>query len=292
MSIEQRVPTGDSGHHYDTNPRLFELLLDRNMNYSSGYYLTGDEDLDQAQVNKMDRVAAVCRFQPGQRVLDMGCGWSGPAIYFAEQYGVHVTGLTLSDVQRDHAMRRAEARGVADRIDIRVCNVLDADFPAASFDHVIFFESIIHMWEKLELFRFCEKVLTPGGMLFVQESNYDRNSNTEKFRGDRGFALVDQVFGETTTMVSTGEMIRLMEESGLKVCYTENISNHYKRTLAQWGDRIDEHGDAMRAAAGPFFNDFRKYIMMALETYRLEATLCHMTAAQKSPNDWKLALSQ
>lgn len=286
--IEERVPTGDSGHHYDTNPRLFELLLDVNMNYSSGIYYAGDEDLDQAQINKMDRVAAICGFQEGDRLLDMGCGWSGPAIYFAERYGMHVTGLTLSDTQRAHAMKRAEARGVADRLDIQVCNVLDAKFEDESFQHVIFFESIIHMWEKLELFRFCHRVLSPGGMLFVQESNYDRNSNTDKFRGDRGFQLVDRVFGDTATMVSTGEMIRLMEEAEFRVNYTENISNHYKRTLAQWGDRIDEHHDEMREAAGPFFGEFRKYIMMALETYRIEATLCHMTAAQKAPNDWAL----
>lgn len=288
MPIEERTPTGDSGHHYDSNPRLFELLLDEHMNYSSGFYPTGEESLDEAQIHKMDRVAAICGFQPGQRLLDMGCGWSGPALYFAERHGMHVTGLTLSEVQREHAMRRAEKRGLTDKIDIQVCNVLDADFPDESFDHVIFFESIIHMWEKLELFQFCHRVLRPSGMLFVQESNYDRNSNTEKFRGDRGFALVDQVFGETTTMVSTGEMIRLMEEAEFKVCYTENISDHYRRTLAQWGDRIDEHGDAMAEAVGPFFNDFRKYIMMALETYRIEATLCHMTAAQKSPNHWAL----
>jgi len=288
MAIEDRVDTGDSCHHYDTSPELFKLLLDRNMNYSSGIYLTGEEDLDQAQINKMDRVAAICGMQPGDRVLDMGCGWSGPALYFAEHHKVHVTGLTLSEVQRSFAMERAEQRGIADRVDIRVCNVLDADFPAESFQHMIFFESIIHMWEKLELFQFAHKVLTPGGMLFVQESNYDRNSNTDKFRSDRGFQLVDQVFGDTATMVSTAEMMRLMEEAGFLACYTENISNHYKRTLSQWGDRIDEHGDAMRAAAPEFFNDFRKYIMMALETYRIEATLCHMTAAQKSPNNWAL----
>lgn len=288
MAIENRVDTGDSSHHYDTNPVLFELLLDKNLNYSSGIYYTGEEDLDQAQINKMDRVAKICGYKPGDHLLDMGCGWSGPALYFASQHGMRVTGLTLSEVQRDHAMRRAEKLGVVEQVDIRVCNVLDADFPAESFEHVVFFESIIHMWEKLELFQFCHKVLKPSGMLLVQESNYDRNSNTDKFRADRGFNLVDQVFGSTTTMVSTGEMMRLMEEAGFLACYTENISNHYKRTLAQWGDRIDLHGDAMREAAGEFFGDFRKYIMMALETYRVEATVCHMTAAQKAPNTWAM----
>jgi cyclopropane-fatty-acyl-phospholipid synthase len=288
MSIENRVDTGDSAVHYDTSPRLFELLLDKNMNYSSGFYANGDETLDQAQILKMDRVAAICGFQPGQTLLDMGCGWSGPARYFAEYYQMNVIGYTLSDVQRDFAMAKAKERGIADRLDIRVCSVLDAELEDESVDHVIFFESIIHMWEKLDLFKACYKALRPSGMLFVQESNYDRNSNTDKFRKDRGFQLVDEVFGNTATMVSTGEMMRLMEEAEFLPCYSENISNHYKTTLAQWCDRIDQHSDEMAALEPEFFPGLRKYLMMALATYRLEGTLCHMTAGQKTPNNWKL----
>ncbi|MDP7062975.1 MAG: class I SAM-dependent methyltransferase [Planctomycetota bacterium] len=288
MSIEDRVETGDSAVHYDSSPEMFELLLDKNMNYSSGIYFTGDENLDLAQIQKMDRVAQICGFQEGQTLLDMGCGWSGPARYYAEHYKMNVIGYTLSPVQREFAMEKARERGIADRLDIRVCSVLDAELEPESVDHVIFFESIIHMWEKLDLFRMCHRALRPSGMLFVQESNYDRNSNTDKFRGDRGFQLVDEVFGNTATMVSTGEMIRLMEEAEFLPCYTENISNHYKRTLEQWCNRIDQHSDAMSAAEPEFFPDFRKYMMMALATYRQEGTVCHMTAGQKSPNDWAL----
>jgi len=288
MSIQNRVETGDSAVHYDSSPRLFELLLDKNMNYSSGFYHTGDEDLDAAQVNKMERVAAVCGFRPGQTLLDMGCGWSGPARYFAEHHRMKVIGYTLSQVQRDFAMKMAEERGIADRLDIRVCSVLDAELEPESVDHVIFFESIIHMWEKLDLFRMCHQALKPSGTLFVQESNYDRNSNTEKFRGDRGFQLVDDVFGNTATMVSTGEMMRLMEEACFLPCYSENISNHYKRTLEQWCDRIDQHSEEMAAAEPQFFPELRKYLMMALATYRREGTICHMTVGQKTPNNWAM----
>lgn len=288
MAIENRVETGNSGVHYDTCPRFFELLLDKNMNYSSGFYETGDEDLDQAQLLKMKRVADICGFQPGQTLLDMGCGWSGPARYFAEHYQMNVIGYTLSASQRDFAMQKAEQRGIADRLDIRVCSVLDAELEEESVDHVIFFESIIHMWEKLELFQMCYKALRPSGMLFVQESNYDRNSNTDKFRQDRGFQLVDEVFGNTATMVSTGEMMRVMEEAHFLPCYTENISAHYRRTLAQWCDRMDQHGDELQELEPEFFPGFRKYLMMALATYRIEGTICHMTAGQKTPNNWQL----
>ncbi len=283
---EARVDTGDSGVHYDTPPLVFERLLDRNMNYSSGYYLSGAESLDEAQIAKMDKIAAMCGFQPGDRVLDLGCGWSGPATYFADVHGCQVTGYTLSDTQRAFAMRRAEARGCAERLDIRVQNVLDAELEEGRYDHIIFLESIIHMWEKDQIFARCHAALKPGGMLFVQESCYDKNSRTDEYRSDRGFQAVDEAFGDTTVMVSAGEMLKQMEEQGLSPVYVENISNHYKRTLAQWCENLDEHAEEMKAADAEFFPLLRRYLMLALSTYRLEQTQCFLFAAQKAPQDW------
>ena len=282
----ERVPTGDSGVHYDNHPVVFERMLDRNMNYSSGYYLTGEEDLDTGQLNKMNKIAAICGFQSGDKILDMGCGWSGPALYFADTFGCDVTGLTLSEVQRDFAMERARLRGCEQRLHICVENVLDADFAPGTFDHIIFLESIIHMWEKADIFAFCNRVLKPGGTVFIQESCYDKNSLTEQYRTDRGFNAVDEAFGYTTTMVSVGEMQRLMEEADLLPVFVENISNHYKRTLAQWAENLDAHSAEMEASSGEFFGLLRRYIMLALTTYRTERTLCYMIAAQKTPNDW------
>ncbi|MBC8327829.1 MAG: class I SAM-dependent methyltransferase [Planctomycetes bacterium] len=283
---EARIATGDSGVHYDTPPVVFERLLDANMNYSSGYYLTGEEDLDQAQRAKMDKIAAMCGFQPGARVLDLGCGWSGPATYFADVHGCRVTGYTLSRTQRDFAMERAEARGCAERLDIRVQNVLDAELEVEHYDHVVFLESIIHMKEKAELFDRCNQALKPSGTLFVQESCYDKNSKDAAYQTERGRDAVDLAFGGTTTMVSAGEMQRLMEEAGLSPVYSENITNHYTRTLSQWLDNLDEHAEEMEAADPAFFPMLRKYLMLALATYRMAQTQCFLIAAQKAPLTW------
>ncbi len=272
--------------HYDTDPRVFELMLDKNMNYSSGYYLEEDEDLDSSQINKMDKIASICGMKPGSRLLDIGCGWSGPMLYFAEHYGCKTTGLTVSQVQRDWAMNAAKQRGIDNRVDIEICDVMDSTFDAESFDHIIFLESIIHMDDKTNLFTLCKKMLKPGGVVFVQESCYDKNSLTQQYRNDRGFQAVDQVFGYTGTMVSGGEMLRLMEEAGLLPVYLENISPHYRKTLCQWADNLDLHATELKNAAGDFFVQFRRYIMLAIATYRAEKTLCHMIAAQKSPNGW------
>lgn len=281
-----RLATGDSGVHYDTPPVIFERLLDRNMNYSSGYYATGEEGLDEAQLLKMDKIAAICGFRPGARVLDLGCGWSGPATYYAEVHGCHVTGYTLSHTQRDFAMARAAARGCAERLEIRVQNVLDAELEVGHYDHVIFLESIIHMREKEQLFARCWQALRPSGTLFVQESCYDKNSKAAVYEGDRGFAAVDEAFGNTSAMVSAGEMQRLMEEQGLAPIYLENITLHYRRTLAQWLDNLDRHAEEMQAAAPEFFPRLRRYLMIALATYRMAQTQCFMIAAQKEPLAW------
>ncbi len=276
----------DSRVHYDTDPRVFELMLDRNMNYSSGYYPTGNEDLDAAQIHKMRKIAAICGMQPGDRLLDVGCGWSGPLMYFVEHYGCEGTGLTTSEVQRNWAIRAAHSRGIGQRTRIEVCHVLEAAFAEASFDQVIFLESIIHMPEKEQIFAFCQKILKPGGILFVQESCYDRNSLTGEYRSDRGFQAVDHAFGYTGSMVSGGEMLRLMEEASMLPVYLENISVHYQKTLSQWAENLDRHQNELKQAAGDFFILFRRYIMLAIATYRAEKTLCHMMAVQKSPNRW------
>jgi len=278
---EAREHVDDSGVHYDIEPRVFELLLDENLNYSSGIHVDGDPDLDRAQQAKMHRIAGICGFREGQRVLDMGCGWSGPAAWFAKEYGVHVTGLNLSPEQRAYGLARAERMGVGERLEVVVARAQEADFPDASFDHVVFLESIIHMEEKDEIFANCARMLRPGGTVFVQESDYDRQSRKEKYLADRGFDEVDQAFGGTATMCSGGRMLMHMEEAGLVPIHLSDISDDYKITLAQWLKNLDVHGDAMRAIDPRAHTMLRRYLMIALGTYRAGGTVCHMMAARK-----------
>jgi cyclopropane-fatty-acyl-phospholipid synthase len=271
----------DSGVHYDIEPRVFELLLDENLNYSSGIHVDGDPDLDRAQLAKMHRIAEICGFREGQRVLDMGCGWSGPAAWFAKEYGVHVTGLNLSPEQRAYGLARAERMGVGDRLDVVVARAQEADFDAESFDHVIFLESIIHMVEKDQIFASCARMLRPGGTVFVQESDYDRQSRKEQYLADRGFDEVDQAFGGTATMCSGGRMLMHMEEAGLVPIHLSDISDDYKITLAQWLKNLDQYSEEMRAIDARAHTMLRRYLMIALGTYRAGGTVCHMMAARK-----------
>ena len=280
-SAEPRPDAPDSAVHYDVPAAVFELLLDRNMNYSSGYYPTGHEDLDTAQEAKMERIAARLGLAAGDRLLDLGCGWCGPALYFAERHGCRVTGVTLSPVQRAHALAWAARRGLEDRLRVDVRHVMDLPYGAASFDHVIFLESIIHMPEKEALFRRCAELLRPGGRLFIQESCYDRESKREEYLSHRGFDEVNRAFGYSSHLVSGGEMLRGLEEAGLVPVHLENISAHYVRTLSQWLGNLDAHADRMRAVSDRAYWMLRRYLMIALATYRSGHTVCHLITAEK-----------
>src|SRR5207253_6072413 len=103
-------------HHYDLSDQLYELFLDRDRQYSCAYFRTPEDDLDTAQENKKRHIAAKLLLRPGQKVLDIGSGWGGLALYLAGECGAEVTGLTLSQEQLKVAQRRAAAAGLSDRV--------------------------------------------------------------------------------------------------------------------------------------------------------------------------------
>ncbi len=273
----------DSGAHYDIVPGIFELLLDPNMNYSSGCYPAGDEDLEAAQEAKMAGIARFVELKPGARVLDIGCGWSGPALYFAEHYDCHVTGVTLSEAQRDYGLAWARRRGLEDRLTVDLHDVMALPYANESFDHVMFLESIIHMPEKAAIFARCHELLVDGGHVFIQESCYDRGSQRAKYRSDRGFGTVDQAFGYIMDLVSGGEMLCRLEEAGLVPKHLVDISADYVKTLTQWLGNLDHHAEAMRAISERAYTMLRRYLMIALATYRSGHTVCPQITARKPP---------
>jgi cyclopropane-fatty-acyl-phospholipid synthase len=164
---------------------------------------------------------------------------------------------------------------------IDVADVLAMPYADASFDAIMFLESIIHMPQKRPIFEACCRLLRPGGRLFVQESNYDRDSQGDKYRGDRGNREVDQAFGYTMDMVSAGRMQVEMEETGLVPFGVENISRDYVRTLSQWLGNLDRHAAEMRTISDRAYLMLRRYLMIALATYRAGNTVCHMITAEK-----------
>src|SRR4030088_1590259 len=108
--------TAPTNTHYDLDSRVFELFLDPWMKYSSGLYRSGDETLEQAQVNKLHYICKELQLEPGKNLLDIGCGWGSMTIFAAKNYGPHVHAMSPAPNQHEYIHRRAAALGVADRV--------------------------------------------------------------------------------------------------------------------------------------------------------------------------------
>ena len=129
-------------HHYDLDGRLYQLFLDKDWQYTCAYFETWEETIETAQLNKKRHVTAKLQAEPGHKVLEMGCGWGGLALYIAEMTGAHVTAVTLSSEQVNIAKRRAVNRGLQDKTEFRLQNYRDVE---GKFDRVISIGMLEHV---------------------------------------------------------------------------------------------------------------------------------------------------
>ncbi len=155
-------------HHYDVSNDFYRLWLDERMIYSCAYFTDEDDDLERAQVRKLDMICRKLRLQPGERLLDVGCGWGGLLQYAVETYGVQGTGITLSQPQADAANACFAAAGTADRCQARVLDYRDLE-GAEAFDKIVSVGMIEHVGrERLdEFFAIMHRQLRPRGAFLL-----------------------------------------------------------------------------------------------------------------------------
>jgi cyclopropane-fatty-acyl-phospholipid synthase len=153
-------------HHYDLDDRLYDLFLDKNRQYSCGYFTDPGNSLDQAQRDKMAHIAAKLDLRPGMRVLDIGSGWGGMAFYLHKHFDVDVTGITLSEEQIKYARGDAERRDVADRVKFELVDYRDV---AGTFDRIVSVGMFEHVGPPhyRAFFRKCRDLLTDDGVMLL-----------------------------------------------------------------------------------------------------------------------------
>jgi cyclopropane-fatty-acyl-phospholipid synthase len=220
-------------HHYDLSDTLYDLFLDPDRQYSCAYYRSPDETLEQAQTQKKRHLAAKLLLRPGQKLLDIGSGWGGLALYLAEAEGVHVTGITLSAEQYRYAQRRAQALGKEEQVEFRIA---DYRHEANRYDRIVSVGMFEHVGigHYQEYFRKIHALLEDNGIALV---------HTIGLAGAPGAAnpWLDKYIFPGGYCPALSEILPAIEKAGLYVTDIEVLRLHYAETLRAWRQRFLEN---------------------------------------------------
>ncbi|HEY9098508.1 MAG TPA: cyclopropane-fatty-acyl-phospholipid synthase family protein [Thiobacillus sp.] len=236
-------------YHYDVSNDFYALWLDAKRVYSCAYFKTPDLSLDAAQIAKLDHICRKLNLQPGERLLDIGCGWGGLILYAAQHYGVQAVGITLSDDQHAYANDQIEALGLADRVEVRTMDYRDLH-EVEAFDKIASVGMFEHVGQA-NLPAYFERISTllkPGGLVL---NHGITTAEPESIGLGGGIAefIEDYVFpgGE---LVHASDVLRALAASGLECLDAENLRPHYGKTLWHWVTRLEQHADEARQLIG------------------------------------------
>jgi cyclopropane-fatty-acyl-phospholipid synthase len=233
-------------YHYDVGNEFFALFLDRSMTYSCALFSRGARTLEEAQEAKLGLVARKLALEPGQRLLDVGCGWGSFAIHAARELGVSVLGVTLSPEQAELARKRVSEAGVADRVEIRVADYRELREPP--FDAIASIGMVEHVGESRidEYARRLASLLRPGGRLLnhgIAALRVDEDAAGDAFTNRYVFPDGEPLYLSRIQLA--------LERAGLVSEHVEGFAEDYARTLADWAQRLDSRLDEAIRLAGP-----------------------------------------
>jgi cyclopropane-fatty-acyl-phospholipid synthase len=228
-------------HHYDLSDELYELFLDDDKQYSCAYWTDPDhETLEQAQFDKKAHIAAKLALEPGQRVLDIGCGWGGMALFLHKVAGVDVLGVTLSERQLKIARERAAAAGVSDQVKFEL---MDYRLLEEQFDRIVSVGMFEHVGSRHydEFFAKCRELLKPDGVMLLHTIGKlgEVSSGPDPF--------TDKYIFPGYHLPSLSEMTAASEKVRLIASDVENLRLHYAYTLLHWLDRAASERKAIEA---------------------------------------------
>ncbi len=237
-------------HHYDVSNDFYRLWLDRHLVYSCAYFRTGAEALDTAQEQKLEHICRKLRLKPGERLLDIGCGWGGLLRWAAAHHGIEGVGVTLSEQQVSLARQEIADAGLADRIEIRLQDYRDID-GRESFDKVV----SVGMYEHVGLanmpvyFGTIGRLLKPGGA--VLNHGITQGDAGGRAKGLPGGELIDKHVFPGGELPSLSRVAHEVAASGLEVVDVENLRPHYALTLKHWVRRLEARSTGAIHAASP-----------------------------------------
>jgi cyclopropane-fatty-acyl-phospholipid synthase len=234
-------------HHYDVSNEFFELFLGETMVYSCAIWARGATTLKEAQEEKLETVARKLALKEGDRVLDVGCGWGGFPLWAATKHGASVVGITLSAPQAEKARERAEAAGVADRVEIRVMDYRDLAGSGERFDAIASIGMVEHVGaSQIDVYaQTLAGLLEPGGRLLNHGITRLRHTDAEA-----GAFSERYVFPDAAPLHLSRNLMAL-ERAGFITHHVEDFAPDYAETLRHWAQNLDDNLDEAIRLAGP-----------------------------------------
>jgi cyclopropane-fatty-acyl-phospholipid synthase len=234
--IAEAQPQGGerTNQHYDQSPRLFQLFLDESLKYSAGRFLTGEESLHQAQLQKMDFVAEQIGARRGATVLDVGCGWGSLTLHLASRHGCQVAGVTPSPSQAAFIRDKAARLGVAEAVTIHVGTFDQVELGGRRFDAATMLGSVTHMRDKAGAVEKATRHLRTGGRYYLSESCFRNRRVYEEFDRRPGTDFIrNDIFG-WGELVPMSTFVIAFEDAGLSLSGLTDLTADYARTIEHW----------------------------------------------------------
>jgi cyclopropane-fatty-acyl-phospholipid synthase len=251
-------------YHYDTGNEFYRLFLGKWMTYSCAYFHSAETDLDSAQEAKLEHICRKLRLQPGERLLDIGCGWGGLVVYAAEHYGVEALGITLSEPQVAYANDWIKQKGLSGRAQVEVRDYRDlAGY--RPFDKIVSVGMFEHVGRRkqMEYFQCAFQALRDGGLFLnhgIATQTLRSPSWLERTLLQQG-QFTDRYVFPDGELIPVSEALVFGEQAGFEVRDVEGLREHYALTLRNWVKNLEaQRNEAIRLTDERTYRTWRLYM--------------------------------
>jgi len=266
-------------HHYDVSNDFFALFLDDSMTYSCAVFAdpsSDTESLEDAQWRKRELICTTLALKPGERLLDVGCGWGSFVVHAAAEHGANVVGITLSQPQARRARERAAEAGVADRVAVRVMDYRQLE--GERFDAIASIGMVEHVGAR-NIDAYAAQLaglLEPGGRLLNQGIARLRQGDSEAGGFSERYVFPDAAPLHLSRVQSA------LERAGLETEHVEGLREHYARTLTHWLTRLDDNAEeAERLAGAERMRVWRLYLRGARSGFQIGFTSIYQVRCRR-----------
>lgn len=278
-------------YHYDVSNEFYAKWLDPNMVYSCAYFENGNEDLETAQLKKIDHILNKIQVRPGQTLLDIGCGWGALVLRAAQKYGAKCVGVTLSQNQYELARERVRRAGLSDRVEIRIEDYRDV---RGKFDRITSVGMFEHVGENhlTEYFTRMRDLLADDGLAMNHGITTTDPQNGEAAYG--GGEFIEKYVFPHGELVHLSTVLRTMQEGGMEALDVENLRRHYAKTCSIWAENFEANADDLKKMVDDKrFRIWRVYLAGCSYAFRQDWISLYQVVCGKASRDAdKLAWSR